>query len=154
MADVSPAKIVATYLVYRGAAVWFPAAGTWQMAYHREPEGTNIQDRIITVFNDGAHSEGGSTGRREGRWKKHPVVQIRIRTSPNGYTEGWNKGQTILDFLAQIRNQVVTAIPTETTNWIIRGFTVEPSELLHVEEQEIHNREIFTLNGQVTVEPQ
>lgn len=148
----SPAQVVHQLFIANGIGSRPPATAEWLVYRNREPTDPSVQDDVVTVIR-------GPDGKTDpmllaGKHSTHPAIHVRVRAAKLGDESGWDrgnaKGQEIIDLLESLEMELVV-VPGDGTPWVIQGWTGWPAGLVHLEEQEKNKRQVFVLNGHITL---
>lgn len=135
------ARIVMEYLVDQGL-VTTNVAGPWKVYAHREAD---KPDRCVTVYETTPRILGRGAEAHSPVLER-PGVQVRVR-GPD-YEEARAKGLDIQDALAELRNTTVS-VPADAVYTV--GCFTRTASLQYIGRQEKSTRELFTVNGLLTV---
>jgi len=137
----SPASLLQFVLIGEGAGVQPPAA-PWPIYVGRLPDGSNIEDQAIAVYDTEPRQDGRLMA---GEKIEHPGMQFRVRA--DDYQTGFQKLSAIAAILDSVKNQAVLgdSLNAYTVNAITRIGGVIP---IGTDDQ---GREGFTLNVTSTI---
>lgn len=146
----TPARITAQYLTDAAIAVAVPTGGVdsvtpvpdWYVFWNKEPVSP---DNIITIFNDGAFTEGKDI--RGGQLITHPNVQIRSRHKDGEIAYAKLR---LIQIALSAANLVNISVAGDTTLWILQNFTVK-NDVRFLREEEKNRRQTYFLNGSLTL---
>lgn len=142
----SPARLVAAILKSAGLAGasssvdWFPTVGS-------VPQ--QGRDNLLTIFDTTGQLHGKTAD--AGEIYQHYGLQVRIRAAD--YATGWAKGQAIQDYLSGLRGNMFfsSSPPLDSGPYRVWSFNLT-TPLVKIAEEEVNERQIFTLNGLIAIE--
>ncbi len=138
---VSNANIIAKYLEDAGIV---GGVSGWVCYSNKLP---SSPDKVVVVYNTTPRLEGRAQGATE--QAKHPGIAITIRGTSD-YNVGENQAQEVRDALLALKKTFVTLAGED---FRIQCFKMT-SDVTFIAEEESNKRNVFTVNGTITIKPE
>lgn len=140
-----PSQILQTYLVLKGGVGTFPSqnSGTpfWPMYVSSMPA---ENDNAIALYDTSGPLEAKNVS---GKTTNHFGIQVRVRTSPENYGDGWKKVYQVARILDSIFRVPVNV---EGVDYVIQS-AILSSPPIPIGEEEERRRQLFTVNARLTI---
>lgn len=142
---MSPAVVIRTLLIAAGVGVDAVAtpAGQWPVFVSTLPEGTDVKDNALCVYDTSGVMDGRI--QKTGESIEHPGIQVRIRSGD--YAAGFAKAKAAAAALDGIKMSAVTVgAESAKVQSVTRGAVMSLGP-----EPQNRRRVSFTINGIVTM---
>lgn len=138
----SAAQLIQKLLVQESMGLE-PPSTPWPIYFGRMPDGHNVEDQLVVVYDTEPVQDGRLMG--TGECIEHPGFQVRVRVSD--YNTGHAKLAAIAAVLDQVKNNVVTGDSAAT--YTIKAVTRRGGPIPIGPDE--RGREHFTLNATTTI---